>query len=74
MTQPTSRNRRPAFTGYDMAPGPDKNGQTMFIPHVGHPGCGYTLIFDGQITLHRLGLLPVRCKSCGELITDMGGA
>jgi hypothetical protein len=50
----------------------DETALTAFIPHVGHPGCGYTVISDEEITLYRLGLFPVRCKSCLELMTDRG--
>ena len=62
------------LTGVDPAPGPDITLQTMFIPHPGRPGCGYTAIFDTDIRLFRLGVLPVCCKSCGELLTDREGA
>ena len=41
---------------------------TIFLPHEGHPGCGYTQLKGGQVTLHRLGLLPMRCKSCLEML------
>jgi hypothetical protein len=60
------------ITGRDLAAGDDQTGQVLFLPHAHHPGCGFTILMDEQIALHRLGLLPVRCKSCGELMTDRG--
>jgi hypothetical protein len=63
------------ITGVDLAaPDSEKNGMTMYLPHVGRPGCGYTVLIDEQVELHRLGLLPVRCKSCHELLTDCEAA
>jgi hypothetical protein len=58
----------------DLAPGPDQTGEIMYVPHPNHPGCGNTALFDEQLVLFRLGLLPLRCKSCGELLTDREGA
>jgi hypothetical protein len=47
--------------------------QPMLLRHPGRPGCGYTAVFKKYIPLYRLGILPVRCKSCGELITGKEG-
>ena len=55
----------------DPASGPDKTARTMFLPHLGRPGCGYTLLMDKEIDLYRLGLFPLRCKSCQELMPPM---
>jgi hypothetical protein len=52
----------------DPASSPDKTVRTMFLPHAGHPGCGYTLLMDEEIDLYRIGLFPVRCKSCREMM------
>jgi hypothetical protein len=46
----------------------------MFIPHEGHRNCAYTVLLDDQIKLYRLGLLPLRCRTCGDLFRDMEGA
>jgi hypothetical protein len=54
MTQPTSRKAKSA------------NYQTLHIPH--KLGCGLTKLTDGQVTLHRLGLFPVRCQGCGDMM------
>ena len=73
----TLRNILPGenlISGFDLAkPGSEDTGTTMFLPHIGRPGCGYTVIIDEQVMLHRLGLFPVRCKSCHELLTDCEG-
>jgi len=75
MTLRNTMPRYPRITGIDLAAGgSEKAGMTMYLPHAGRPGCGYTVIIDEQVALHRLGLLPVRCKSCRELLTDCEGA
>jgi hypothetical protein len=55
-------------------PSSDQTARTLYLPHEGYPGCGYTLLMDEEIDLYRLGILPVQCKSCCELMTDMEGA
>ena len=52
----------------------DAGAGVMYISHSDHPGCGYTLLMDEEIVLYRLGIFPVQCKSCGELMTDKEGA
>ena len=54
--------------------GPDQTTRALYLPHDGRPGCGYTLLVDEEIALYRLGIMPVRCKSCGELLTDCEAA
>ena len=58
----------------DPSSGPDQTTRALYLPHAGRPGCGYTLLMDEEITLYGLGLMPVRCKSCLELMTDCEGA
>lgn len=64
----------PMIAGCDLAAGPDQTVETMYVPHAHHPGCRYTVLSDEQLVLFNLGLLPLRCKSCGELLTDREGA
>jgi hypothetical protein len=63
----------PLAIGFDPA-GTDKTSMTMYVPHAHHPGCGLTVVRGDQLRLYALGLLPLRCKSCGELMTDREGA
>ena len=71
MTISAHNQRRQPVIGVDMARSKDETARTMYVPHPGRPGCGYTLVLDEQIDLFRLGLLPLRCKSCKEIITEV---
>jgi hypothetical protein len=71
MTISAPHNQRRPVIGVDMAGGRDETLRTMYLPHPGRPGCGYTLVLDEQVDLFRLGLLPLRCKSCREMITEV---
>lgn len=71
MTRPSNPAAR---VGIDPASGPDKTGTTLFLPHEGRRNCAYTVLLDDQIKLYRLGLLPVRCRTCGDLFRDVEGA
>jgi len=59
MTQPTSR--KPKSASY----------QTLHLPH--KAGCGLTKLADGKVTLHRLGLFPVQCVTCREMLPPQEG-
>jgi hypothetical protein len=40
--------------------------QTLLIRH--NMVCELTRLMGGQVGLHRLGIFPVRCKGCGDLL------
>ncbi len=42
--------------------------QTLLIHH--NMACELTRLTGGQVDLHRLGIFPVRCKGCGDLLQD----
>jgi hypothetical protein len=48
------------------------DGHTLYLPHT--PKCKLTKLTDGQVILHKLGLFPVRCASCGDLMPAEGRA
>jgi hypothetical protein len=39
---------------------------TLLLRH--KPLCGLTRLTGGQVDLHRLGIFPVQCAGCGDLL------